>query len=90
MLRAAASVHHGIATASHLGGPPAIAQPSTRETDNTLVRGFARDLKAACDDLYDEPFNPGARETVLRLLNASGIADAAYARLHSTPLRINP
>lgn len=52
------------------------------DPDWTVVREFIRDLKIACDDLHAEPFNPEARETVLRLLQKSSpAADSALERV---------
>jgi len=52
------------------------------DQDWTVVRDFIRDLKIACDDLHAEPFNPQARDTVLRLLQKnSPAADSALDRV---------
>lgn len=54
------------------------------DADLALVRGYARELKIACDDLHDEPFNPEARAHLIRLiLQDSKSADAANERLHA-------
>ena len=54
----------------------------TNDPDWTVVRDFIRDLKIACDDLHAEPFNPQARDTVLRLLQkGSPAADSALERV---------
>lgn len=78
-----------IAPTPHLRRVLAIPQRSAHETDKALVKAFAHDLKVACEDLYDEPFSPDARDNLMRLLNASGIADAANARLHLTTAATN-
>lgn len=62
---------------SRAGGPS-----PTLDADLALVRGYARELKVACDDLHDEPFNQEARAHLLRLiLQDSKSADAANRRL---------
>ena len=60
----------------------ATATSGTNNPDWTVVRDFIRDLKIACDDLHAEPFNPHARDTVLRLLQkGSPAADSALERV---------
>jgi hypothetical protein len=60
----------------------ACAPSPTTDSDLAPVRGCARELKVACDDLHDEPFNE-ARAHLLRLiLQDSNSADAANKRLH--------
>ncbi|MBY6388944.1 hypothetical protein HG717_34315 [Rhodococcus erythropolis] len=55
------------------------------EADLALVRGFARELKIACDDLHGDPFDANARAHLVRLiLEDSDDADAANQRLHRT------
>ncbi|ETB46603.1 hypothetical protein O981_27615 [Mycobacterium avium 10-5560] len=47
-----------------------------------MVRGYSRELKIACDELHDDPFNPNARAQLMRLiLHDSKNADAAQQRL---------
>lgn len=58
------------------------APAPTADADQALVRGYARELKIACDDLRDEPFSPEARANLIRLiLQDSKNADAANKRL---------
>lgn len=60
----------------------AATETSGTNGDWIVVREFIRDLKIACDDLHAEPFNPEARDTVLRLLrNKSRAADSALERV---------
>lgn len=60
----------------------ACAPTPTADSDLALVRGYARKLKIACDDLHDEPFNLQARANLIRLiLHDSKSADAANKRL---------
>lgn len=55
------------------------------EADLALVRGFARELRIACDDLHGDPFDTNARAHLVRLiLQGSDDADAANQRLHRT------
>lgn len=62
----------------------ACAPSPTADADLALVRGYARELKIACDDLHDEPFNPQAREHLVRLITQdSKTADEANKRLHA-------
>lgn len=62
-----------------------VVQLRGAEADLALVRGFSRELKIACDDLYGDPFDTDARAQVVRLiLQDSGAADAAIQRLHRT------
>lgn len=47
------------------------------------MRGYSRELKIACDELHDDPFNADARAQLIRLiLQDSKKADAAKERLH--------
>jgi len=56
----------------------------TPDSDMAVVRGYCRELKIACDELHDDPFNPVARQELIRLiLQDSKTADAAKARLHA-------
>lgn len=58
------------------------APSPTADADLALVHRFARELKVACDDLQDEPFNPKARARLMRLiLQDSKAADEANKRL---------
>ncbi|CQD02034.1 hypothetical protein BN000_00087 [Mycobacterium europaeum] len=57
-------------------------QLPTTDSDIALVRGYSRELKIACDELHDDPFNPNARAQLMRLiLHDSKNADAAQQRL---------
>lgn len=63
-------------------------QLPTTDSDVALVRGYSRELKIACDELHDDPFNPDARAQLMRLiLQDSKDADAAKERLlrHRVP-----
>lgn len=62
-------------------------QPSTADSDIALVRGYSRELKIACDELHDDPFNSDARAQLMRLILDSKNADAAQERLrrHQVP-----
>jgi len=52
--------------------------------DMAALRSYARRVKIACDELYDDPFSRAARATLLRLiLEDSPQADAALARVIS-------
>ncbi|MEU0497976.1 hypothetical protein [Mycobacterium sp. NPDC006124] len=60
-----------------------VVQLPTADSDIALVRGYSRELKIACDELHDDPFNPTARQELIRLiLRDSKSADAAKERLH--------
>jgi hypothetical protein len=49
--------------------------------DIAAARRYAREVKTACDDLYDDPFNRRARAALLKLIVAdSSDADAALVR----------
>ncbi|CDP87222.1 MULTISPECIES: hypothetical protein [Mycolicibacterium] len=62
----------------------ACAPSSTEDADLALVRGYARELRSACDDLRDEPFNREAREHLIRLvMQDSKTADEANQRLRA-------
>lgn len=62
----------------------ACTPPPTVADDLALVHGFTRQVKIACDDLHDEPFNPEARAQLVRLITRdSETADAANKRLHA-------
>jgi hypothetical protein len=45
------------------------------------VRAYSREVKIACDELHDDPFDRSARAAVLKLIvDDSPEADAALAR----------
>ena len=45
------------------------------------ARTYSRDVKIACDELHDDPFNPQARAALLKLIvDDSSDADAALTR----------
>lgn len=45
------------------------------------ARTYARDVKIACDELHDDPFDLDARAALLKLIvDDSPEADAAFAR----------
>lgn len=49
--------------------------------DIAAARAYARDVKIACDDLHDAPFDATARAALLALIvDNSSEADAAFAR----------
>ncbi len=52
----------------------ATGMSATNDPDWTVVRDFVRELKIACDDLHAEPFNPEARQMVLRLIQSDSPA----------------
>lgn len=61
---------------------PVTAAAASAGDDMDAVRSFARNLKIACDELHDDPFNPEARSALLRLLKDDcRAADAALARV---------
>lgn len=61
-----------------------VVQLPTSDSDMALVRGYSRELKIACDELHDDPFNPIARQELIRLiLQDSKSADAAKERLYA-------
>lgn len=63
-----------------------VVQLPTSDSDMALVRGYSRELKIACDELHDDPFNPIARQELIRLiLQDSKSADAAKERLYAVP-----
>jgi hypothetical protein len=50
-----------------------------------LVRDYSHELKIACDELHDDPFDSDARAHLLRLIvNDSKAADGAKRRLRRT------
>jgi hypothetical protein len=73
----------------HAMSPSSSDQPSSADADYALVRGYSRELKIACDELHDNPFDTAARETLKTLIaERSKAADAALDRLtaeQSTP-----
>jgi hypothetical protein len=45
------------------------------------ARAYAREVKIACDELHDDPFDTNARAALLKLIvDASPEADAAFTR----------
>lgn len=65
-----------------------VVQLPTADSDIALVRGYSRELKIACDELHDDPFNLTARRKLIRLiLQDSKTADAAKKRLHGVAAR---
>jgi len=45
------------------------------------ARAYAREVKIACDELHDDPFDANARAALLKLIvDASPEADAAFTR----------
>lgn len=63
-------------------GPVTATSASAGDPDLGTVRDFARNLKIACDELHDDPFNPDARAALLHLLESDcPAADAAFARV---------
>lgn len=53
--------------------------------DLAIVHAFERSMKIACQDLFDDPFNPDARaDLVATILRDSNTADAARHRLDET------
>lgn len=45
------------------------------------ARSYSHDVKIACDELHDDPFNPRARAALLKLIvDDSSDADAALTR----------
>lgn len=60
--------------------------PSPR--DNETVTTYSRSLRAALDDLHDEPLSKEqARKVIHILLDQQPAARAAYRRLEGSPLR---
>lgn len=71
--------------AAKAGG--ACVQLPTADSDLALVRAYSREMKIACDELHDDPYNADARAQLMRLiLQDSKVADAAKERLHHRPL----
>lgn len=61
------------------------ATARSRDLDITpaiaAVRTYSREVKIACDELHDDPFNAGARAALLKLIvDDSSEADAALTR----------
>lgn len=74
------------AKGEHAMSPSASEQPSSADNDYALVRAFSRDLKIACDELHDNPYDNDARETLKTLIAERGpAADAALDRLIAQP-----
>lgn len=49
--------------------------------DIAAARHYSKEVKTACDDLYDDPFSRRARAALLKLIvNDSSAADAALVR----------
>jgi hypothetical protein len=66
----------------HAMSPSASDRQSSTDADYALVREFSRELKIACDELHDNPFDTVARDTLRTLLAERGpVADAALNRL---------
>lgn len=66
----------------HAMSPSGSDRPPSTDDDYTIVRGFSRDLKIACDELHDNPFDSDAREALRTLLAERGpVADEAFYRL---------
>lgn len=62
--------------------PSASDRPSSADDDYAVVRGFSRELKIACDELHDNPFDSDAREALRTLLvERAPVADEAFYRL---------
>lgn len=58
------------------------AETPPEADDLDAVRSFTRNLKIACDELHDDPFNPEARAVLMRLVEHDALgADAALARV---------
>lgn len=51
------------------------------DADLALVNNYRRAVKIACDEVYDDPFDKGARARLTRVIEQSRSADAAQARL---------
>jgi hypothetical protein len=60
--------------------PPArVKRP---DEDLAVVHDYSRQMKIACDDLHDDPFDTQARARLIALIKEQGpIADAAVGRL---------
>lgn len=57
---------------------------TSNDSDLMTVREFIRDLRIACDELHDEPFNTGARAAIINMLadrGPSADADLAFGRV---------
>lgn len=60
---------------------------SSNDSDLMTVRDFIRNLRIACDELHDEPFNAGARAAIIDMLGDRGpsaAADLAFGRVKRT------
>lgn len=79
------------AKGEHTMSPSALNHPSSADDDRALVRQFSRELKIACDELHDDPFDVAAREAVKALIAEHGpAADAALDRLSAEPSAPSP
>lgn len=62
---------------------PATARPRDLDISPAIaaVRTYSRDVKIACDELHDDPFDARARAALLKLIvDGSSDADAALTR----------
>jgi hypothetical protein len=74
------------AKGEHTMSPSALNHLSSADDDRALVREFSRELKIACDELHDDPFDVAAREALKTLIAEHGpAADAALDRLSAEP-----
>ncbi|BBN50744.1 hypothetical protein CKJ70_25635 [Mycobacterium avium] len=70
------------AKGEHAMSPSASDRTPSADDDYAVVREFSRELKIACDELHDNPFDDDAREVLRTLLAERGpVADAALDRL---------
>lgn len=61
---------------------PTPVTPPSAETARAAVRDFTLQMKIACDELHDDPFDTNARDKVVQMiLQDSRFADAALDRL---------
>ncbi|WP_342314713.1 hypothetical protein LIX17_26070 (plasmid) [Mycobacterium avium subsp. hominissuis] len=63
--------------------PSASAQSRNLDISPAIaaVRAYAREVKIACDELHDDPFDPNARAALLKLIvDDSPEADASFTR----------
>jgi hypothetical protein len=51
------------------------------DPDIAVARAYSREVKIACDDLHDNPFDPQARARIIEIANNSAQADEAWARV---------
>ncbi|EHB48643.1 hypothetical protein MycrhDRAFT_5484 [Mycolicibacterium rhodesiae JS60] len=60
--------------------------PIPIDSELATVRAFTRELRIACDDLHANPFDADARAKLVQMIESgSSAADAALARMRSTP-----